>query len=376
MGDSETLDGDAWPSLGGLSSVNQTNQSCGISTLTSLLDEIQALSYNNSGKTWATKTHQLIVEKLSKVKSHFLGFLPIVDKISNKINSPFDVSFAEKLSAVHKNITQAANSVIKSSHASRINPHQEKQNDDDKEKTIVITKITDKSLVKDSASILSNFNKITDFKEIPVRVARRSVKGNLVLIFNTVEDADKVKTKWKSTYFGNGTEVAKPYQGNIGFVKNVLKEVTDEILNKDIKQQFPTAECVRLSKDGNLLKTVKITFKTKEDLNNAHENGRIRIGHVLHNLELPENNLREPTRCWNCNKFHKCPAKFCENEKTCNYCASSGHNFKECTKVNDPEAAKCINCSGNHKSSSKNCKIYMQLKDKINGVISLIDHNE
>ena len=154
-----------------------------------------------------------------------------------------------------------------------------------------------------------------------------------------VDNLGGAKVRGLSAHKTNGS------QTNIGFAKHVDKELTDEELNASVHSTFPEAKCQRLRKDGTILNTVKIIFKTQQDLSKATEFG-IFIGHYAVKVE-PEKPTVRYVQCRNCWSFGHVK-KFCPHDKRCSHCGNAAQH-EHCDLVQE-----CCNCGGSHSSKNWN----------------------
>ena len=106
-----------------------------------------------------------------------------------------------------------------------------------------------------------------------------------------------------------------------------------------------------LKKDGKEIKTntLFVTFRTPTPPE------KIKIGYynVAVNLYIPN-----PLRCFSCQEFGH-SKKFCKKEPKCWKCGREGHEGGECTS----ESICCVNCKGDHFSSSKTCPVWILEKE-------------
>jgi hypothetical protein len=72
----------------------------------------------------------------------------------------------------------------------------------------------------------------------------------------------------------------------------------------------------------------------------------------------PFEERRTPVQCFNCRRIgHR--ARDCRRPVTCDVCAQEGHG--QCETVN----LRCVNCQGQHRSSSQKCPEYEKAKERI-----------
>ena len=106
-----------------------------------------------------------------------------------------------------------------------------------------------------------------------------------------------------------------------------------------------------LKKDDKEIKTntLFVTFRTPTPPE------KIKIGYynVTVNLYIPN-----PLRCFGCQEFGH-SRKFCKKAPKCWKCGREGHEGGECTS----ESLCCVNCKGDHYSSSKTCPVWILEKE-------------
>ena len=106
-----------------------------------------------------------------------------------------------------------------------------------------------------------------------------------------------------------------------------------------------------LKKDGKEIRTntLFVTFRTPTPPE------KIKIGYynVAVNLYIPN-----PLRCFGCQEFGH-SKKYCKKEHRCWKCGREGHDGGECTS----ESLCCVNCKGDHFSSSKTCPVWILEKE-------------
>ena len=106
-----------------------------------------------------------------------------------------------------------------------------------------------------------------------------------------------------------------------------------------------------LKKDGKDIKTntLFITFATPTPP------AKLRIGYYNVDVKLY---IPNPLRCYSCQEFGH-SRKYCKKTPRCWKCGGEGHDGGECTS----ESSCCVNCKGDHYSSSKNCPVWIVEKD-------------
>lgn len=121
----------------------------------------------------------------------------------------------------------------------------------------------------------------------------RSPNPKFIVQLTNLDKLDTIISSWDSTSLGGSAvrRTIKPANQIIGMARGVPLVIDTETLVRDIQDSYPTAGVYRLqSKDGDPLRTVKITFNTKADLEHAVHSGLLLPSqNTLVRVELPYN---------------------------------------------------------------------------------------
>ena len=172
---------------------------------------------------------------------------------------------------------------------------------------------------------------------------------------------DSALTKWSSNLFGKSTarkvmQQSGTSHNSIGVVKGVPLYISDDQLCTDLEDGgFGQTTVKRINKGDKPTRAVKVYFNNHELLTKAI-NDRVRAQGLTFTVDTF--NHSTVVRCYNCHQF-KHTASSCPNVKRCHNCSESYHGD------NCQEIAKCVNCKGNHRSSSVQCPIYIKLYNTI-----------
>ena len=106
-----------------------------------------------------------------------------------------------------------------------------------------------------------------------------------------------------------------------------------------------------LKKDGKEIKTntLFVTFCTPTPP------PKLKIGYYNVEVKLY---IPNPLRCFHCQEFGH-SRKYCKKQLKCWKCGKEGHDGSECSS----ETLCCVNCKGDHCSSSKACPIWIREKE-------------
>ena len=82
---------------------------------------------------------------------------------------------------------------------------------------------------------------------------------------------------------------------------------------------------------------------------------KLKIGYYNVEVKLY---IPNPLRCFGCQEFGH-SRKFCKKSPKCWKCGQEGHDGSECSS----DSICCVNCKGDHFSSSKNCPVWIHEKE-------------
>lgn len=191
------------------------------------------------------------------------------------------------------------------------------------------------------------------FKDVVIRHARTTPGGSIRLEFQNKEDADKVAKNWDKSLFGGNEGVLRPGKTTFpGIIRNIYKEVTKDEIETGIKAVYGDAEIDIFKREGTFTGTVKVLFKSEDELRAAMA-APIKI--ASQRCIVDEYEIRPRViKCNNCQKFGHI-ARLCRSKTKCGKCAL-GHETRSCT-INDAKKFKCAHCEGNHSSGYRGCEV-------------------
>ena len=104
-----------------------------------------------------------------------------------------------------------------------------------------------------------------------------SSNPRFIIQFDSIETATKIAQEWKSDSFG-GSAVRTTINPNdisahIGMVKGVPRDIPEKEIHDAICTKYSDATFIRLTKDQQPLRTLKVLFKSKSELDHAVVNG-------------------------------------------------------------------------------------------------------
>ena len=111
-----------------------------------------------------------------------------------------------------------------------------------------------------------------------------------IIQLSNPDKLEHIVANWKPHLLG-GSSIRRTLKPNpyVGMLRGVPTSISDEQLSTELYEKFPGASLYRLrSKEGTLLRTVKIEFSNKEQLNKSMSDGIIlESEQVLLQVELP-----------------------------------------------------------------------------------------
>ena len=155
------------------------------------------------------------------------------------------------------------------------------------------------------------------------------------------------------------TEVKATAHRSLNTSKGVIRDYGRDLYSmteSDILKELATQGVENVSqfilkKDGKEIKTNTwfLTFSTPVPPE------KLRIGYYF--VEV-KRYIPNPLRCYQCQEFGH-SKKFCKKQLKCWKCGREGHDGSEC----DSETLCCVNCKGEHYSSSKTCPVWTLEKE-------------
>ena len=161
------------------------------------------------------------------------------------------------------------------------------------------------------------------------------------------------------TTFLINTEVKATAHRSLNTSKGVIRDYGRDLYSmteSDILKELATQGVENVSqfilkKEGKEIKTNTwfLTFSTPVPPE------KLRIGYYF--VEV-KRYIPNPLRCYQCQEFGH-SKKFCKKHLKCWKCGREGHDGSEC----DSETLCCVNCKGEHYSSSKTCPVWTLEKE-------------
>ena len=155
------------------------------------------------------------------------------------------------------------------------------------------------------------------------------------------------------------TEVKATAHRSLNTSKGVIRDYGRDLYSmteSDILKELATQGVENVSqfilkKEGKEIKTNTwfLTFSTPVPPE------KLRIGYYF--VEV-KRYIPNPLRCYQCQEFGH-SKKFCKKHLKCWKCGREGHDGSEC----DSETLCCVNCKGEHYSSSKTCPVWTLEKE-------------
>ena len=203
-----------------------------------------------------------------------------------------------------------------------------------------------------------------EYPGVGIENARTTPGGSILVEFCDKETAENVRSKWNKKLFGGnqGAEIKKAIPPS-GIIKNVFtedlddEEPSDDDIITEIKESYPDVVVDLFKKNEKFTGTLKIQFKTEDDLKGAM-NSRIKIFDQYYKVERY---IYKPRviYCKYCQIFghvyRVCENRLKGNKPKCGKCTEDSHETKDCDK--NQNDYKCSHCQDSHETGSKNCKV-------------------
>lgn len=125
------------------------------------------------------------------------------------------------------------------------------------------------------------------FIDLINRYKFNSSNPKLIVQLSTEEKAQQVVDNWDSSTLGNSTSARRTMKpssdsDNVGMAKGVPLDIDDDALSELITHHYPEAKTQRLSSlEGNRLRTVRIIFNRKDQLQHALQYGLLLNTHNI-----------------------------------------------------------------------------------------------
>jgi hypothetical protein len=228
--------------------------------------------------------------------------------------------------------------------------------------SIIIKQVSNKKIITNDTSLKSEFNKL--FNRMKIKYCKKTRYGNIILQLNSEEDIEQVLTNWEPNFFKDpsakvGTQVFRMTDKQVRKHVGIIRHVPPEIETESISEAFTEAKLkdTRVTRLGRMSHSVKVVFKSHEDLNRAIKDG-LGLDHLW--LAISEFKFyKKPMQCHSCKRFGH-PVKWCRSKPTCGFCASENHTDKDCDVKADVSRHICRNCRGNHSSLSTQCPQFQE----------------
>lgn len=231
------------------------------------------------------------------------------------------------------------------------------QSDFSPDQVIIVDNIENPKEFRSSIQIQEKIKRFEQFQE--VQLAYSLPQGGIVLHFRSSVAAEKALENWPECVF-NDKEVphrtSSKKESKVNYMKNVDTSLSEfqigEILSSigikycSIKRlhyrygrhPMPVVQLVHASVEDKLAALQMVIPITFQNRNAFLESKKFKV-----------------IRCFNCQRFGHI-ARTCIYSQRCECCGRTDHLGEVCGVC--VQEFCCANCSGNHRSSSKNCPIY------------------
>ena len=191
------------------------------------------------------------------------------------------------------------------------------------------------------------------FPNVKIDFAYSLSQEGVAIHTTSKNDRDLLIRSLPSESFGGGTRhLPKGRSGSVAYLKGVDTSVSVDYLKEQIqKEGINVLEIRRLCRrfSGKPIQVVRVAC-TEQSLSRLL-NIKLVVNSRLCNIEK-QRKVRV-IRCYNCQSFGHV-AKSCTNERHCELCSHSLSPETLCTAN-----VHCVNCHGNHPSSSSSCTAYI-----------------
>ena len=137
----------------------------------------------------------------------------------------------------------------------------------------------------------------------------------------------------------------------------IIEQEINRVNNLQVEKVFIIQNQRRTRYGNERRRTMKITFRNKENADHALLNGIHLFNTKIATEDISKERYSPITQCYICFQ-HDHHTSACRKEiQLCSICGKE-HHFRQCPTPNNPT---CLNCGGKHLAVSKGCKIYQAL---------------
>lgn len=233
----------------------------------------------------------------------------------------------------------------------------------DPEKSIIISSVSSRAIIKNSDSIIRNFNK--HHSEIGVSTYFSTKGGSIIIELKKSEDAINVCSSWDPSFFTDESStkptsccVMKNSNKSV-LLKNVPLDISMDELHRFLANKYNNPKLLRFrTRKGVVLKTIKADFSTVAEQEQCLKDG-IHYEGLSINTEkyIPRKRVIQCYKCWRFGHI----ADLCPNKVTCVNCARGHKNCETRSAIQ----LRCSNCKGNHPANDRICPAYKEVEYKV-----------
>ena len=295
--------------------------------------------------------------KLKKINKNVLNLASKVEECSKKTNEAKTFASVVNDGKSLPQISKAANKIAKQLSVQNKALMVEETEDRNK-RTILVWKPVDLE-IRNSKDIRKAFNK--DFPGVVIRNCRITAGGSLKIELDSHEDTTMVSSRWKKEMFGGNEGVVSPEaMQTSGIIKHVYLDESETAIENWIKEKHPVSNVEFFKKGGNFHGTVKLTFKTRENLLDAISE-RMTIFNQRFILEEFKH-VPRVIKCNRCQAFGHIARRCRSDTSQCGKCGEKGHESNTCSS----SIKKCVHCKkDDHITGDKSCEVMKQKLDEI-----------
>jgi len=227
----------------------------------------------------------------------------------------------------------------------------------DTDKILIIDSLNNALEYSSSKRILQEVHNY--FPQVKVEFAYSLAKGGVAIHTTCKSDRDLLLYQSPEESFGGGVRHPPKGKGFTVYVKGVDTLVDINDLDRIIQTKgVSTSNIRRLTKryTGRPTQVIKVTCTNQVDAEKLLTS-KIFINNRQCVVEREKS--VQVVRCYNCQSLGH-TAKTCRNEKRCEFCGDCQCDLGKCIGN-----LKCVNCNGNHASSSSQCPAYIRRNEAL-----------
>lgn len=208
------------------------------------------------------------------------------------------------------------------------------------------TKLSSKNTMSITKEIRKNIGDIVSMKFL--------TGGNLLLKLKNNEQKDKAMLLKTICSVPIRPTLPRYQTENKGVIFGVPLEISTHDIQLELKELYTMQKVERLfnKKTNQYTSTVILDFGTTPT---PDEITLFFQTHIVHPY------IRQPTRCYKCQKFGHGANDCRASHSKCPHCAEENHKYENCP--NKKSKPVCVNCGEGHSAAYRGCRAYVEAKD-------------